>query len=148
MYSLALASEIISDRLDLSAMKVSKQVEQLRFRSLRSFIYGSIDRQDEPSRSSGTKLISIPQSFFDDIGPVGNGPSVRLYFCRFHFAAASRFAALISSTPSCLGFSLSIQQAVQNLFPLWSTKFPGVQLSSQILQVRNPWNLDIISVKP
>ena len=34
MYSLALASEITSDRLDLSAMKVSRQFEQLNLRSL------------------------------------------------------------------------------------------------------------------
>ena len=107
-----------------------------------------MDSQDEPSRLSGTKLMFLPQSFLADIGPVGKGPSPLLYFCLFHFAAASRFAALISSTPSCFGFSLSIQHAVQNLFPSWSTKLPGVQPSLQILQVRNPWNLDIISVKP
>ena len=107
-----------------------------------------MDSQDEPSRSSGTKPISTPQSFLADIGPVGKGPSFLLYFCLFHFAAASRLAALISSIPSCFGFSFSIQQAVQYLFPSWSTKLPGVHGSLQTVQVRNPKNLDIISVAP
>ena len=50
MYSLALASELTSDRLELSEMKVSTQFQQLNLRSQRSFMNGSMDSQDEPSR--------------------------------------------------------------------------------------------------
>ena len=116
-------------------MKVSRQFEQLNLRSLRSFMNGSMNSQEEPSRSSGTKLMVPPQSFLADIGPVGKGPSLRLYFWRFHFDAASRPDALISSICLCFGFSLSIQQAVQNRLPLKSTKLPGVQLSPQTVHL-------------
>ena len=113
MYSLALASEIISESADLSEMNVLRQPAQLRVRSRKSFICGSIAGQDAPSRSSETKLMLLPHSLRVGCGPVGRGPSCRLYFCRFHLAASEWVFSRISSMDSCSGFSCSIQQAVQ-----------------------------------